>query len=80
MEHFLLIERDTVCLGEKTGQIQFRAQPSTLPLLLEDLQYLRDYPCACNEQTASKLIGLLSENNPPIAQTTLYGEKMIRGR
>ena len=77
---FLLIERDTMLnFGNKTGQIKFRAQPSTLPLLLEDLQYLRDYPYACNEQTASKLIGLLSEKQIRQAlNQTFTGEKMIR--
>jgi hypothetical protein len=77
---FLLIERDTVLhFGDKNGQLRFHAQPSILALLLEDIQYLRDYPYACNEQTASKLIGLLSEKQIRKTLNQPFGaEKMIR--
>ena len=77
---FMLIERDTLLsFGNKSGQIQFRAQPSALHLLQEDLQYLQDYPYTCNEQTASKLIGLLSEKQICQALNKPFtGEKMIR--
>ncbi|WP_373549835.1 carboxypeptidase-like regulatory domain-containing protein [Haliscomenobacter sp.] len=78
---FMVIERDTLLnFGNKSGQIQFRAQPTALHLLQEDLQYLQDYAYTCNEQTSSKLIGLLSEKQ--ICQTLnkpFTGEKMIRG-
>ena len=77
---FMVIERDTLLnFGNKSGQIQFRAQPTALHLLQEDLQYLQDYAYTCNEQTSSKLIGLLSEKQ--ICQTLnkpFTGEKMIR--
>lgn len=78
--HFIVIERDTLLnFSDKNGQIQFRAQPSALHLLQEDLQYLRDYPYTCNEQTASKLIGLLSEKQICQALNKPFtAEKMIR--
>jgi alpha-2-macroglobulin len=76
---FLMIERDTVLdFSHKTGQIKFRAEPNTLALLLDDIQYLRDYPFGCNEQTASKLMGLLSEKQIRKAQSQpLNNEKLI---
>lgn len=59
---FLVLEHDTVLnFLDKNSTIHFRIQPGILPLLQEDLQYLRSYPYDCNEQTASKLIGLLGE-------------------
>lgn len=77
---FMVIERDTVLnFGDKSGQIQFRAQPTALQLIEEDLQYLQNYPYTCNEQTASKLIGLLSEKRICQALNKPFsGEKMIR--
>ncbi|MDX2072433.1 MAG: carboxypeptidase-like regulatory domain-containing protein [Haliscomenobacter sp.] len=78
--HFMIIERDTLLdFRDKNGQIQFRAQPSALHLLQEDFQYLQDYPYTCNEQTASKLIGLLSEKQVCQALNKPFtGEKTIR--
>lgn len=59
---FLVLERDTVLdFRNKRGTVHFRAEPSILSLLLEDIEYLRFYPYGCNEQNASKLMGLMAE-------------------
>lgn len=43
------------------GKVTFRAEASALPALLEETDKLREYRYLCNEQLASKLKGLLSE-------------------
>jgi len=77
--NFWVLDRDTTLHFEgKKGSIHFRAEPNALSLLLEDIQYLRDYPYYCNEQASSKLIGLLAEKQ--ICQQLkqpFTGEKMI---
>lgn len=77
---FMVIERDTVLhFANQEGKIQFRAQASALHLLLEDVQYLKDYPYGCNEQTASRLLGLLAEKQICQAlQKPFNAEKLIR--
>ncbi|SDF07630.1 TonB-dependent outer membrane receptor, SusC/RagA subfamily, signature region [Mucilaginibacter pineti] len=43
------------------GPVTFRAEASVLPALAEEARKLREYKYLCNEQLASKLIGLLNE-------------------
>jgi len=43
------------------GNLQLTATNKTLDLLINDIKNLKDYPYACNEQSASKLTGLLLE-------------------
>lgn len=43
------------------GKVTFRAEASALPALIEETDKLREYRYLCNEQLASKLKGLLSE-------------------
>lgn len=76
---FWVLDRDTTLHFEgKKGTIHFRAEPNALSLLLEDIKYLRDYPYYCNEQIASKLIGLLAEKQiRKRLQQPFTSEKMI---
>lgn len=78
---FMVLERDTVLhFANQEGKIQFRAQASALNLIMEDVQYLKDYPYDCNEQTASRLLGLLAEKQICQAlQKPFNAEKLIRG-
>ncbi|MFK8008848.1 MAG: alpha-2-macroglobulin family protein [Saprospiraceae bacterium] len=43
------------------GPVTLRIEDNILNDLLEDVKYLRNYPYGCNEQTASRLIALLLE-------------------
>lgn len=43
------------------GSVTLRIEDNVLNDLLEDVKYLRNYPYGCNEQTASRLIALLLE-------------------
>lgn len=76
---FWVLHGDTTLHFEgKKGTIHFRAEPNALSVLLEDIQYLRDYPYYCNEQISSKLIGLLAEKQVRRhLKQPFTGEKMI---
>jgi hypothetical protein len=76
---FFLLDRDTLLYFEgKKGSMVFRVAPNALSLLLEDIQYLKDYAYSCNEQSASKLIGLLAEKQiRKNLKQPFSGEKMI---
>jgi TonB-dependent SusC/RagA subfamily outer membrane receptor len=61
---FWMLEGDTTVgfkppFGE--GSIECYAENNTLGVLLEEIEYLKEYPYYCMEQTASKLSGLLTE-------------------
>ncbi len=43
------------------GKVTLHAEASMLPVLMEETDKLRNYKYLCNEQLASKLIGLLTE-------------------
>ncbi|MGB1121306.1 MAG: carboxypeptidase-like regulatory domain-containing protein, partial [Saprospiraceae bacterium] len=43
------------------GNVKLYAKTDVLEVLLEDVQYLIDYPYGCNEQTASRLLALLMD-------------------
>ncbi|HTD99574.1 MAG TPA: alpha-2-macroglobulin family protein [Mucilaginibacter sp.] len=61
---FEALNRDTsinLKFDPAMGPVTFRAETSVLPVLAEEASRLRDYKYLCNEQLASKLIGLLSE-------------------
>lgn len=63
---FWVLSRDTALIYEpdpQLGPVQLHVQEDILPLLLEDLRYLRSYPYGCNEQTASRLLALLLERD-----------------
>lgn len=77
---FLVLEKDTVLdFRNKRGTVHFRAEPSILSLLLEDIHYLRKYPYGCNEQNASKLMGLIAEKQiRKSLNQTFDGEKTIQ--
>ncbi len=60
---FLLLERDTSCtISFPAGPhpVTLHAENSPLDLLLQDVEFLYQYPYGCNEQTSGRLIGLLS--------------------
>jgi alpha-2-macroglobulin len=50
------------------GPVTVFANNSALDLLLKDIEYLRNYPYWCNEQTASRLLALLSLKKIKAAQ------------
>lgn len=50
------------------GPVTVFANNSALDLLLKDIEYLRTYPYGCNEQTASRLLALLSLKKIKAAQ------------
>jgi len=59
---FHLLEGDTTLqlnFDPQKGPITLYAQSDLLNLMIEDLEYIVDYPYGCNEQTASRLLGLL---------------------
>ena len=43
------------------GEVTIRADGNELPVLLEEIEAIKNYPHACNEQTASKVKALLCE-------------------
>lgn len=60
---FLVLEQDTsLVLNFPSGPypVTLRAENNALELLLQDVEYLRTYPYACNEQTSSRLLALLA--------------------
>jgi TonB-dependent SusC/RagA subfamily outer membrane receptor len=61
---FAALEKDTtvnIHFDPAMGPVTFRAEASLLPTLLAETEKLRTYQYLCNEQLASKLIGLLAE-------------------
>ncbi|MFB9845012.1 alpha-2-macroglobulin family protein [Mucilaginibacter ginsenosidivorans] len=61
---FEALEKDTTVslkFNPNSGTVTFHAESSVLPILLEETKKLRNYQYLCNEQLASKLIGLLTE-------------------
>ncbi len=59
---FFLLRGDTtftIPASGDTSKLHVFASTSAMPVLLEEVQHLRKYEYLCNEQTASKLIGLL---------------------
>lgn len=61
---FFIMEKDTSVNFTPTpggGPIEVYAQNNTLDLLLNELDHLKQYPYYCMEQVASKLKGLLME-------------------
>lgn len=51
----------TFTFDPKNGEVKFNAVASLIPVLQEECFNLRNYQYLCNEQLASKLIGLLTE-------------------
>ena len=51
----------TLKFDSDKGNVKLYAQTDILEVLLEDVQYLIDYPYGCNEQTASRLLALLMD-------------------
>ncbi|MCK6691655.1 MAG: carboxypeptidase regulatory-like domain-containing protein [Thermoanaerobaculia bacterium] len=61
---FLMFERDTaltLSFDPAFGPIIVQAMDNTLDMLAEDIDFLRNYPYGCNEQTAGRLLALLAE-------------------
>jgi TonB-dependent SusC/RagA subfamily outer membrane receptor len=61
---FAALTTDTsfsVPLAADTGTVHLYASTGVLPVLLDEIDYLQRYEYLCNEQMASKLIGLLLE-------------------
>lgn len=59
---FFLLRGDTtftIPASDDTSKLHVFASSSAMPVLLEEVQHLRKYEYLCNEQTASKLIGML---------------------
>ncbi len=60
---YLAMLRDTAvewAFDPAKGPVTVVAETNALHVLLQEIEYLRVYPYGCNEQTASKLIGLLT--------------------
>lgn len=61
---FHILEGDTsldLSFDKTLGEVTIFAQKDVLKVLLEDIEYLKNYPYGCNEQTASRLTALLLE-------------------
>ncbi len=61
---FNILEGDTIITVEtkaNAGSIKIYAQNNTFDLLLDEIEYLKNYPYYCMEQTASKLTGFAME-------------------
>lgn len=61
---FEALDKDTTLslnFDPNLGSVTFRAEASVLPALADETEHLREYKYLCNEQLASKLIGLLAE-------------------
>jgi TonB-dependent SusC/RagA subfamily outer membrane receptor len=61
---FWILNKDTTVhfvAPVQSGTIEIYAQNNTLEVLLNEIDGLKKYPYACNEQTASKLRGLFME-------------------
>ena len=59
---FWVLEKDTSLLltyPAGAGAVTLHAEDNPIELMLQDMEYLYTYPYGCNEQTASRLIGLL---------------------
>lgn len=59
---FNSLEGDTsvqMTFEQKSGKVNFRAEASLLPVILDETEKLHQYQYLCNEQTASKLKALL---------------------
>ncbi len=80
--HFVVLNSDTTVtldFEEGKGDVMVYAQKDVLDVLLEDIQYLKNYRYGCNEQTASKLMALLLEKEIKThLGESFEGEKMIR--
>lgn len=62
--HFLLLDQDTsLQLGfpANRGTVEVYIEKDILSVLLQEIDYLKNYKHGCNEQTASKLMALLLE-------------------
>lgn len=63
---FLILNKDTsfkYTVPQNTDEITLYAENKTIQVMLDELDYLKQYPWYCAEQTASKLKGLLMEKN-----------------
>lgn len=64
--HFAMLEGDTTLewpFPPAYGPVRLYAREGMLRAFLSDIQYLKDYPYGCNEQTASRLLALLLEKD-----------------
>lgn len=60
---FWALESDTsftLNFSEKPCPVTIHAEKDVIDVLLDDIEFLRTYPYGCNEQTAGRLIALLS--------------------
>lgn len=61
---FLLLDRDTslqLDFPANRGEIEIYVEKDILSVLIQEVNYLKNYKHGCNEQTASKLMALLLE-------------------
>jgi TonB-dependent SusC/RagA subfamily outer membrane receptor len=61
---FLALPRDTsltLNFNSANGKVKIYAQADLLDVILDEVNYLKQYPYECNEQLASRLIALLIE-------------------
>ena len=60
------------------GPVTVYAESSLLPILLDEIDHIRDYEYLCNEQLASKLLALLEQRKiDSILKKTFTGDKNI---
>ena len=60
--NFWVLDKDTTVIfrpDSRSENIEVYAQQNTLDILLNEIEHLKEYPYYCNEQIASKLIGML---------------------
>jgi hypothetical protein len=60
------------------GTVTVRAESSLLPVLQDEIEHIKNYEYLCNEQLASKLMGLLEQRKiDSILKRTFKGDKDI---
>lgn len=68
----------TLPLNPNLGAVQLRVESDALPTLLAEIHHLQAYAYLCNEQAASRLLGLLLEQRIATLQGTAFkGQKVV---
>ncbi|WP_210519447.1 carboxypeptidase-like regulatory domain-containing protein [Hymenobacter terricola] len=69
----------TLPVDPRLGEVQVRIEADALPVLLREIEHLNRYAYLCNEQMASKLIGLLlSQRIMALQHQPFTQEKNVR--
>lgn len=76
----VLAEADTTIslpLDSSRGPATLRVESGALPTLLSEIQHLQQYAYLCNEQAASRLLGLLLEQRIRQQGVAFKGQKVV---